>query len=120
MKYVVENNQIYQRLKRAAEIQQANSRTSSAAGATEIKGITEIPIMAIFLEKTCVDIRNPPYQQVIDQLFASKAYKLQSSIEKDLQRNSEALKTQFSISESQFAVEANILETSHKGGLHSQ
>ena len=61
MKYVVENNQIYQRLKRAAEIQRATARTSSAAGATEIKGITDIPIMDLFLEKTCIDIRSPSY-----------------------------------------------------------
>lgn len=120
MKYVVENNQIYQRLKRDIEIQRANSRTSSSIGATEIKGITDIPVMDLFLKKTCIDTRDPSYQQLIDRLLADKVYKLQSSIEKDLRRNPEALKTQFLISESQYAVEANILETSNKGGLHSQ
>ena len=58
MQYVVDNNQMHQRLDRELEIRRANSKSLSGVNAADITGIADLPIMKLFLRKTSTNIKN--------------------------------------------------------------
>ena len=78
---------MHQRLDRELEIRKANSKSLSGVSAADITGITDMPVMKLFLLKTNTNIKNH------EQLSADDTFKLQSSLSKDLNQHDIALAT---------------------------